>query len=209
MEIRVLGPLEVERDGTPVALGPKQQTLLAILLVNRGAPVTADRIVEDLYAGRPPDNAVKTLHVHVSRLRKALGDGALVTSAGGYRVSLDDGLDADEFERLAVAGRSALADGKPDDASRLLHEALALWRGPAPASRGASFESWSARSCSRTPRWICSRRRTPALRRPSHRTGRPPPAASTTAASPARPSPPSARSSRADRLGDTLSTRKR
>ena len=132
MKIRILGPLEVERDGSHVALGPKQQTLLAILLVNRGAAVSADRIVDDLYAGRPPRNALKTLQVHVSRLRKALGGGEVQTAAGGYRLAPGSGeLDVEQFDRLADAGRLELAAGKSQSASTLLGEALALWRGPA------------------------------------------------------------------------------
>src|SRR5262249_56626341 len=65
MDIRILGPLEVEHDAHRVVLGPKLQTLLAILLVHRGATVSIDRIVEELYGGRPPRNAAKTLQVHV------------------------------------------------------------------------------------------------------------------------------------------------
>ena len=130
MNIRILGPLEVERDGSPVMLGPKQQTLLAILLVNRGSAVSVDRIVDDLYAGAPPRNAAKTLQVHVSRLRKALGDGSLQTTGGGYRLSLESGdLDLQRFDDLADAGRLELAEGNPQAASRHLGDALALWRG--------------------------------------------------------------------------------
>ncbi len=132
MKIRILGPLEVERDGHHVALGPKQQMLLAILLVNRGAAVSADRIVDDLYAGRPPRNALKTLQVHVSRLRKALGDGKLETTAAGYRLASGVGsLDVEQFEELADAGRLKLTHGDIESAATLLGEALALWRGQA------------------------------------------------------------------------------
>ena len=132
MDIRILGRLEVERDGRLVSLGPKQQTLLAILLVHRGAPVPADQLVEELYAGSPPRNATKTLQVHVSRLRKALGNGSrLETSAGGYRFAYEPGdLDLHRFEDLADRGRRALADGDANLASAVLAEALALWRGP-------------------------------------------------------------------------------
>ena len=132
MDIRILGPLEVERDGRLVSLGPKQQTLLAILLIHRGAPVPADQLVEELYTGRPPRNATKALQVHVSRLRKSLGDGSrLETSAGGYRLAHEPGaLDLHRFEDLADRGRRALADGDENLASALLAEALALWRGP-------------------------------------------------------------------------------
>jgi DNA-binding SARP family transcriptional activator len=132
MKMRILGPLEVERDGHQVALGPKQQTLLAILLVNRGTAVSADRIVEDLYAGRAPDNALKTLQVHVSRLRKALGDGKLETTPAGYRLASELGyLDVKQFEELADAGRLKLTNGDTESAAMLLAEALGLWRGPA------------------------------------------------------------------------------
>ncbi len=132
MNIRLLGPLEVERDGETVSLGPKQQTLLAILLINRGAAVSADRIVDDLYAGNAPRNALKTLQVHVSRLRKVLGDGTLQTAAGGYRLALRQGtLDAERFDELADAGRLELAGSNATGASTLLTQALALWRGPA------------------------------------------------------------------------------
>ena len=122
MDIRILGPLEVERDGQPVALGPKQQMLLAILLVNRGAPVSAERIVEQMYEGQPPTTASKTLQVHVSRLRKALGDGSrLHTSAGGYLIALEAGeLDLERFEALARRGREALARGDTPLASESL-----------------------------------------------------------------------------------------
>ena len=131
MSIRILGPLEVEHDGRKVTLGPRQQTLLAILLVHRGAPVSAERIVEELYSGQPPANAAKTLQVHVSRLRKALGDGSsLQTSAGGYRFSPEPGaVDREQFEELADRGRRALVDGEASLASTTLAEALLLWRG--------------------------------------------------------------------------------
>jgi DNA-binding SARP family transcriptional activator len=132
MNIRLLGPLEVEREGQRVNLGPKQQTLLAILLVNRGETVPAERIVDDLFGTRAPSNALKTLQVHVSRLRKALGDELVQTEAGGYRVAFEPGsLDAERFDELADAGRLELAGGNPRSASTLLSQALALWRGPA------------------------------------------------------------------------------
>jgi DNA-binding SARP family transcriptional activator len=133
MQIRILGPLEVELEGRPVTLGPKQQTLLAILLVNRGVAVSAERIVEELYAGSPPANASKTLQVHVSRLRKALGENdRLHTSARGYRLALEPGeIDLAGFEQLAADGRSALASGDAPGAAESFGRALALWRGPA------------------------------------------------------------------------------
>lgn len=77
--------------------------------------------------------AIKTVQVHVSRLRKALGDADTIeTTAAGYclRVRPDD-LDAAQFERLVENGRGALAAGQPERAAAILREALAMWRGPA------------------------------------------------------------------------------
>ncbi len=78
-----------------------------------------------------PPGAVKTVQVHVSRLRKALGDpGVLTTSAAGYRLRVRPGeLDADRFEQLAADGRRALEAGRPEDAAAHLGQALELWRG--------------------------------------------------------------------------------
>ena len=46
MRFRILGPLQVEDDGGPVAVGgPKPRTLLAVLLVAGGEVVPADRLV--------------------------------------------------------------------------------------------------------------------------------------------------------------------
>ncbi len=133
MDFRVLGPLEVEDDGRAIALGPKQQGLLAILLLHRGEVVPADRLIEDLYGKRPPRTAAKSLQAHVSRLRKALGDGLrLRTASGGYVLEVPHGnLDLDRFEELVDRGRRAHARGDANAASAALTEALALWRGPA------------------------------------------------------------------------------
>ena len=53
MEYRVLGPVEVHRDGEPVALGPyKQRALLALLLINANQVVSTDRIIDELWGGQ-------------------------------------------------------------------------------------------------------------------------------------------------------------
>ena len=50
-EFRVLGPLEIRRDGAPVPLrASRQRTFLAVLLVNRGRVVSVDRLIEDVKA---------------------------------------------------------------------------------------------------------------------------------------------------------------
>ena len=104
---------------------------MAILLLHRREVVSVDRIADELWGEQPPDTATKTVQVYVSRLRKALGEGVLVSSGGGYVLEADaDQVDADRFERLATEGRAALDRGEPPGAAKTLAEALDLWRGP-------------------------------------------------------------------------------
>ena len=132
VEFRVLGPLEVVDRGRAIPLGgAKQRAVLAILLVHAGEVVSVDRLVEELWGDRPPDTATKTVQVYISRLRKALGEGALVTRGGAYLLDVQpDQLDARRFEELLGEGRNALARGDARAAGDRLRQALALWRGP-------------------------------------------------------------------------------
>ena len=132
IEFRVLGPLEVVGADGPVAVGgPKQRALLAVLVLHRGEVVSSDRLIDELWGERPPATAAKTVQVFVSELRKALGDGSLVTRGRGYTLDIEPGqVDLERFEGLAAEGRSALESGDPQRAARRLREGLAVWRGP-------------------------------------------------------------------------------
>ena len=133
MEIRILGSLEVEENGRTVDLGGgRQRALLSILVLHRGTTVSAERLIDDLYGGRPPPTAPKTLQAHISRLRKALGDGnrlhtrAPATCSTAATVDVD----VDRFTDLLESGRDALAADRAQAAADFLGAALALWRGP-------------------------------------------------------------------------------
>jgi predicted ATPase len=142
-EFLMLGPLEVRVDGEPVTLrGGKPRALLTALLLEPGRTVATETLIDCLWGESPPARAANTLQVYVSQLRKALPDGALVTDAHGYRLAVaEDALDSKRFERLASAGRAALAAGNPHDAAARLREALALWRGAALAD--LAYESFA------------------------------------------------------------------
>ena len=133
-DFRILGELEVLQDGRPVDLGsPRQKALLTRLIVSAGETVSTDRLIDDLWCDAAPDKAKRTLQVHVSRLRKALGDdGVLLERSGhGYRLASEwDSVDAGRFESLAAEGELALSAGDPEAARSLLGMALDLWRGP-------------------------------------------------------------------------------
>jgi DNA-binding SARP family transcriptional activator len=127
--------LEVRLESGAVASlgGPRQRALLALLALHANQVVSTDALVDQLWH-EPPPAAVHTIHVFVSRLRRALGPAGdrLVTRPPGYVVELaDDELDATCGERLYARGRVALAAGDPELAARLLRDAEALWRGPA------------------------------------------------------------------------------
>src|SRR5262249_46320078 len=78
---------------------------------------------------------------YVSRLRKLLPGGVLVTRAPGYLLQLEaDELDLNRFERLRGEAAAASAVGRYQAAAHVLQEALALWRGALLADVAAELE---------------------------------------------------------------------
>src|SRR5919106_1022981 len=133
LDVRLLGPLEVSRQGRAVPIGgPKPRALLAALALDARRVVSVDGLLESLWPGEPPETAAHAVQVYVSQLRQALGDDTISTRPPGYAFELDRGsVDVHRFARLVSEGRELLGGGDPAAASSLLREALALWRGPA------------------------------------------------------------------------------
>lgn len=132
VEFRVLGPVEVVLHGSPLQLGGRRQrALLALLLTAPGQVVSADRLIDQLWAGEPPDGSDITLRSYVSRLRATLTDvAAIQAAAGGYALEIEPALiDAVRFEALLADGETALSRRAAGRAADRLTEALALWRG--------------------------------------------------------------------------------
>lgn len=140
VEYRVLGKLEVVRDGRPVDLGAfRQRALLALLLTAPNSVLSTDRILNELWGEDGGLDRQNSLWVYVSGLRKALEPGrekrtegtVLLTRAPGYLLEVDpESIDSYRCERLVAEGR-ALAGVDPAAASLVLGESLALWRGRA------------------------------------------------------------------------------
>ncbi|GAA3849928.1 hypothetical protein GCM10022243_14790 [Saccharothrix violaceirubra] len=140
MQIKVLGPLEARLAGVPVTpTASKPRQLLALLGLHAGRVVTMADLIEELWGAEPPRSAVTTLQTYVLRVRRRIDAAAgatsakdlLVTRYGGYLLDLDPAaVDVTTFERLATAGRDAVDAGLPEEASALLGQALAVWRGP-------------------------------------------------------------------------------
>jgi DNA-binding SARP family transcriptional activator len=129
IEFRVLGPFEVSMEGRALELRRrKQRALLALLLLHAGEVVSTDRLIEELWAGKPPKAAVGSLQNLISDLRKALGRDLVRTRQPGYVLDVEpEQVDLHRFERLVA---QASEGGDAERRSELLREALSLWRGP-------------------------------------------------------------------------------
>jgi DNA-binding SARP family transcriptional activator/DNA-binding beta-propeller fold protein YncE len=140
LEFRLLGPLEVWREGRPLRLGgERQRALLALLLLHANEVVPKERLIDELFDNDASESGTNALQVGISRLRRLLandrtsnGEGdVLVTRPPGYLLRAEpEQLDVALFEGLLVEGRRTLSAGGAFAAAATLREALALWRGP-------------------------------------------------------------------------------
>ena len=133
LDVRLLGPIEVERDGTRVALGgQKPRALLAVLALDPGRVVSVDRLVEALWPGEPPETAHTRSRstcpscARRSAPRRSLLAHRATSSSSSPRESTCIGSPAWR-RREAPRSRAEIAAA----AEVALREALALWRGPA------------------------------------------------------------------------------
>ncbi|MFD5893796.1 BTAD domain-containing putative transcriptional regulator [Streptomyces sp. NPDC060366] len=148
---RLLGPTRALRaDGTTYAVGGSRlRALLTVLALRPGRTVPAATLVDEVWDGDTPADAAGALQALVSRLRRVLGAGTVVSESGGYRLCADqDDVDLYRFERLTAEGIRALDNGSPERAAERLDEALGLWHGPALSDlpdRRSESARWEAR----------------------------------------------------------------
>ncbi|MFE7237101.1 BTAD domain-containing putative transcriptional regulator [Streptomyces sp. NPDC057580] len=151
MRYSILGTTQaLHDDGTAVVIGgARLRALLTVLALRPGRTVPATVLVDEVWDGDPPADAVGALQALVGRLRRVLGHEAITSAESGYRLAADpDAVDLHRFGRLAGDGTRALEEGDPAKAVAVLDDALALWRGPALADlpdRGAVAARWTAR----------------------------------------------------------------
>ena len=133
MQLCLLGPLEVERDGTIQRLpGRGERALLALLALAAGRTVAATTLIDALWPGEQlPEDPLNALQLRVSKLRRALaamGEPPILERHGsGYRLDVDPmDVDALRFSSLIDEARRT---GEPGRAGDRYREALNLWRG--------------------------------------------------------------------------------
>jgi DNA-binding SARP family transcriptional activator len=140
VEYRLLGPVQVWVDGRQIELKRRQERLLlAILLLEPGKAVAAERLIELLWPEERPGNPKRALQVYASRLRSELTSAdpetRLESGPEGYAVHGPAG--RTDVERFIVLARQAKTVADPEERRTVLLEALELWRGPALADVAA------------------------------------------------------------------------
>ena len=127
VQLRLLGAFACTRDGETVNVTGRLRSVLAVLAMADGEPVSVERLTTGVWGDDPPADPRRALQVYVNRLRNQLGSGVVTTHPAGYRLAADRvEVDAVEFLRLATR---ATAEGDVDDRSELTHAALELWAG--------------------------------------------------------------------------------
>jgi tetratricopeptide (TPR) repeat protein len=131
-----LGPVELWDGAAQIALGrAKERSLLGVLALSSGRPVTVRMLIEALWDDSPPDNARKDLQIYVSRIRRYLRDAGasaeIATRQDTYVFHPhDDAVDHAQFKNLLKTGRSAHREKRFDEAAETLYQGVALWQGP-------------------------------------------------------------------------------
>jgi DNA-binding SARP family transcriptional activator/predicted ATPase len=132
MQVRILGPFQLEDGGRQITVGGvRQRAVLADLVLNANEVVPSEQLLLDLWGEESRPSAANSLQAAISRLRRVLPPGRLITAAPGYELRIFPAeLDVKQFEQLIFEGREALVARASAEAARTLDQALALWRGP-------------------------------------------------------------------------------
>src|SRR5215469_10164342 len=132
MQVRILGPFQLDDGGQRIMIGGvRQRAVLADLLLYANEVVPSEQLLVDLWGEDAPPSAANALQAAVSRLRRLLPSGRLVTTGPGYMLRIFPAeLDAAQFEQLIFEGRDVLAAGSAAEAVQLFDQAMTLWRGP-------------------------------------------------------------------------------
>jgi len=143
LRVNFFGSFEVIRDGKPIPtkLWPqrKTQSLLKILLHERGDIFTQDQLIDWLFAEQDLDVAVRNLQKRISELRRILEpdlskgqESKFIKRMGqGYCFIQDSpcSTDLEQFSALTQQGRTRVESGDWLKAREYGEQAIALYRG--------------------------------------------------------------------------------
>ncbi|MFI6829971.1 BTAD domain-containing putative transcriptional regulator [Kribbella sp. NPDC050241] len=149
LEARLLGPLEVRVDGSPVTSwnGQRGTSVLRYLLSRRHHACARDELLEEFWRDVPASAARNRLQVAVSGLRRAFLDVTalnLVEYADGrYRLNPDllVEVDVETFEQGLRTAAAAERARLHEEARTAYQQAIALYSGDFAAD--APFEQWT------------------------------------------------------------------
>jgi DNA-binding SARP family transcriptional activator len=170
VEVRLFGDVQVRAAGRVLDMGtPRQQAVLAALVVDAGRPVALDALVDRIWDDAPPAAARSVLYAHLSRIRTVLRSAEELSGGrwarlerrhAGYVLDLaPDRVDVTRFLRLVDQG---LDRGHPASSQvAALTRALQLWRAtPMAALRGPWFaqvrERWRQRRLDALLHWAAT-----------------------------------------------------
>ncbi len=135
VEVSLLGPIAAWSDDAAIALGgPKDRAVLAQLALAGGRVVTEGALIDGIWGEEPPARASKAVQNQVLRVRKAVravtDASVIVTEPCGYRIAVPTcRVDVERAEALIEEARGLTHLGRHAEASRVLTDALAHWRG--------------------------------------------------------------------------------
>ncbi|MGD0605878.1 MAG: BTAD domain-containing putative transcriptional regulator [Streptosporangiaceae bacterium] len=133
MQARILGSFQLDEGGQRILVGGvRQRAVFVSLLLHVNEVVPSEQILMDLWGEDSSLGAANSLQAAISRLRRVLPPGRLITRAPGYALHMfPEEVDVCQFEQLLSEGRETLTAGPAERAAQTLRQALSLWRGPA------------------------------------------------------------------------------
>jgi len=128
VRVRLLGGFEVDGVAERALGSRKARTLLKLLALRNGTPVSGDVIAEVLWPDHPPARPAEQIGVLVSRLRGVVGTDRIRRTDAGYALDVE-WTDLAEVEALTSAAVTALAEGRVTAARAASRSAVELVRG--------------------------------------------------------------------------------
>ena len=89
MHARILGSFQLEEGGRRIPIGGiRQRAVLVSLLLHANEVVPSEQLLTHLWGEDSPLSAANSLQAAISRLRRVLPPGRLITRAPGYALRI-------------------------------------------------------------------------------------------------------------------------